>query len=135
MKPYNMKVMRSVQVCCYLFVSIVTNGLRPSALLVEMCVTMVKFIVQQLPCQLECCVKGITHSNWECACEELLRRRHLLCHTHTGSCEFCVLVMLIRCIAMVTQGLKYQRNWSIAFQLIKSSNGHLDNYHYHTRLS
>lgn len=69
-------------------VSIVTNGLRPSALLVEMCIAMVKFIVKQLPCQLECCAKGVTHSNWEYACEELLRRQHLLSQTpYSGSCE------------------------------------------------
>ena len=89
------------------YVSIVTNGLRPSALLVEMCVAMVKFIVEQLPYQLECCVKGVTHSNWECTCEELLRRQHLLSHTLSGSCENCVCRSTV---TMVMQGLMYQRN-------------------------
>ena len=90
-----------VKLISFISYSIVTNGLRPSALLVEMCVTMVKFIAQQLPCQLECCVKGVTHCNWECACEELLRRQQLLNHTHTGSCESFV-AMVIPVVAMVT---------------------------------
>ena len=88
-------------------VSIVTNGLRPSALLVEMCVAMVKFIVDQLPCRLECCVKGVTHSNWECTCEELLKQQHLLSYTHSESCENCVFCSTV---TMVMQGLRCQRN-------------------------
>ncbi|XP_065913773.1 uncharacterized protein [Dysidea avara] len=59
-----------------------TNGLKPTRLLVEMCIAMVKFIAHQLPCQLDT-LGGINRVNWETVCSEILKFKD---HSHFESC-------------------------------------------------